>query len=548
MSLSLPQKPEHQPLGPGLYIRSNHFRSFIPRELFRVDVLESNYQLDCSHERARLTTEQGGWAEIRFTRHSELRITGKGLTLMLTASPGENSVAYSPSDTCTVFNLRNSTRRYACEILSGTATLIQKAEATDTNYQSSKMALEISAGSDEAFDLAMDEFWSTWAPPPRESADQLAGEIRMEFTNFTSKLPAVDTPWQEAAELAAYVLWSCTQSPCGQFIREPIFMSINWMDQVWSWDHCFNAMALAKGHPELAWDQWHLPFDHQDEFGAIPDGFNDVFKHYNFCKPPVHGWTVLELLKTAPTPDPDELKTIYTRLAKHTQWFLKHRKISGQTLPYYLHGNDSGWDNSTMFDQGVPLIAPDLASLLVVQCEALAELAATCGDAEAAATWTQERDALLQALIDELWDGTCFVPKRLEAGKEWISVPSNSLIPYIPVFLGNRLPEEIHRTLATGLARFVTPHGIATEAPDSPFFTTDGYWRGPIWAPSTCLIVKGLMDSGHTELAERIRHGFLTTCANGGFAENFNALTGEPLRDKAYTWTASVFLLLAHSA
>lgn len=29
-------------------------------------------------------------------------------------------------------------------------------------------------------------------------------------------------------------------------------------------------------------------------------------------------------------------------------------------------------------------------------------------------------------------------------------------------------------------------------------------------------------------------------------AENFDALTGKPLRDQAYTWTASVFLVLAH--
>jgi hypothetical protein len=39
---------------------------------------------------------------------------------------------------------------------------------------------------------------------------------------------------------------------------------------------------------------------------------------------------------------------------------------------------------------------------------------------------------------------------------------------------------------------------------------------------------------------------FCETCRTSGFAENFDAITGAPLRDKAYTWTASVFLLLAH--
>jgi hypothetical protein len=35
-------------------------------------------------------------------------------------------------------------------------------------------------------------------------------------------------------------------------------------------------------------------------------------------------------------------------------------------------------------------------------------------------------------------------------------------------------------------------------------------------------------------------------CRENGFAENYDALTGVLRRDPAYTWTASVFLCLAH--
>ena len=31
-----------------------------------------------------------------------------------------------------------------------------------------------------------------------------------------------------------------------------------------------------------------------------------------------------------------------------------------------------------------------------------------------------------------------------------------------------------------------------------------------------------------------------------GMAENYDAITGDGLRDRAYTWTSSVFLILAH--
>ena len=555
MSLSIPQDLQHQPYGPGLYIRSNRFRDFIPRELFKVEVFEKgqpvDYELECTHERARLSLDEDRWAEIRFTKHTGLRILGQNLGVKLTAAVGSNSVAYAPTETCTVFNLRRATRRYACECLAGLSELQQQAKATDTDYESSEMSLLLSPGEDGRFELAMDEFWSTWNPPARESAEELSRSIREEFDAFLNALPAVEPEWQDAAELATYVLWSCTQSPSGQFIREPVFMSLNVMDQVWSWDHCFNAMALAEGHPGFAWDQWQLPFDLQDDFGAIPDGFNDVFKHFNFCKPPVHGWTVLELLNASAEPSVEFLQQAFEHLSRHTEWFLTHRTLPGMTLPYYLHGNDSGWDNSTMFDQGVPLMAPDLTALLVVQCEALADLAeklSNHGNAslkEQTQTWHSKRNSLLEALIHELWDGDCFRPLRLVDGKTCVPVESNSLIPFIPIFLGRRLPEDILTKLATGLERFVTDHGIATEAPDSPEYTEDGYWRGPVWAPSTYIIYTGLKQAGFDELAERIRQGFLRTCEAGGFAENFNALTGAPLRDKAYTWTASVFLLLA---
>ena len=49
-------------------------------------------------------------------------------------------------------------------------------------------------------------------------------------------------------------------------------------------------------------------------------------------------------------------------------------------------------------------------------------------------------------------------------------------------------------------------------------------------------------------MADEISDRFRKLCERSGFAENFDALTGEGLRDRAYTWTASVYLLLAEAA
>jgi len=93
--------------------------------------------------------------------------------------------------------------------------------------------------------------------------------------------------------------------------------------------------------------------------------------------------------------------------------------------------------------------------------------------------------------------------------------------------------------------RFLTEWGLATENVRSPLYTPDGYWRGPIWAPPTLMLVDALAALGERDLAADIARRSCRLVAHSGAAENFDALKGDGLRDRAYTWTASVFLLLA---
>jgi putative isomerase len=48
------------------------------------------------------------------------------------------------------------------------------------------------------------------------------------------------------------------------------------------------------------------------------------------------------------------------------------------------------------------------------------------------------------------------------------------------------------------------------------------------------------------ELAVDISRKFCEMIRRSGMAENFDALTGAGLRDGAYTWTSSIFAILAH--
>ena len=62
------------------------------------------------------------------------------------------------------------------------------------------------------------------------------------------------------------------------------------------------------------------------------------------------------------------------------------------------------------------------------------------------------------------------------------------------------------------------------------------------------IIEAGLRAAGEIALADEVSDRFRRLCERSGFAENFDALTGEGLRDRAYTWTASVYLLMADDA
>lgn len=72
-------------------------------------------------------------------------------------------------------------------------------------------------------------------------------------------------------------------------------LSQNWMNRIWSWDHCFNALALAPGHPDLAWDSFLSLFDHQDASGKLPDYASEGEVVWAYVKPPVQGWTLRRL-------------------------------------------------------------------------------------------------------------------------------------------------------------------------------------------------------------------------------------------------------------
>jgi hypothetical protein len=489
-----------------------------------------------------------GRIDLAYESPDTVRLRGSGLGISVSAAaqvltPFSGTYFFhDPAADAHVFTSYETGRRYRITTLSG-----RIAHTTGTQaLGSGDRDLALSAAADGGWEIAIEEL-DTARPPYASSAafGEIVAAARGSFSDFVDAV----APWRSsatpAAELAAYVLWSASVRPAGLVSRPAVLMSKHWMDKVWSWDHCFNALALAPGCPELAVDQFALPFDHQDGSGALPDSVTHSEVLHNFVKPPIHGWASGRLRRRLPAPPSSaELAETYDRLARWTHFWLSARRAPGAVLPHYQHGNDSGWDNATTFDPERVVVTADLAAFLVLQLHELAHLAEELRKPDEASRWTRTAHEIQSALLDELWTGERFVARGAATGDTW---SSSSLLDLMPIVLGEHLPGEIGSALADHIKSHLTPYGLATELPTSPHYLSDGYWRGPVWAPATVLIEDGLRRAGHHRLADDISARFRALCETHGFAENFDALTGTGLRDRAYTWTAASYLLLAEA-
>ncbi len=531
----------------GLYLRNIHW-VVSERKILKFDLIDDedclDYNIKTTPSVLKLKTEKG-YVKFCFVDTETIRVKGQGVSLRIKlgddnrgnlasmAEIEQNKWLFNlwPGDTSSVFNL-----------LKGNLVVNDKWNNGDCiNFE-----ITVSADGQDEFELALELYTGPYENVIHDkSFTECEEEVAREFNDFLEKTLELPSELESERICAAYLNWSSIVEPHGILKRNGMYMSKNWMLHIFSWDHCFNAIALSYKYPELAWDQLMILFDYQDENGAIPDRIDDGDVLWNFCKPPIHGWALQKMMENNGFVDIDRKKEIYTPLSKWTNWWFDNHDFDQDGVPQYNHGNDSGWDNSTIFKKMYPIESPDLSTFLIKQMEVLAGLARDIGKDSEALQWQQRADELFKKMMDHFWTEDGF--QAVYSG-EHKSIKTDSLILYLPLLLGERLSaDQIDLLVSNLLAKgFITEYGPATETPESDQYGPDSYWRGPIWAPSTMLLVDGLENSKKSKLAQEVAAKFVKTASKSGFAENFDALTGEGLRDPAYTWTSSVFLILAH--
>ncbi len=528
----------------GLYIRNVQGGDESISSLFKIDLLADGELVDfeaiASPTILRLQNSKG-FVEFCIGEEDIICIQGVSIGLRLTMSTKayDNAIPLSKNE-WEVNSYKEKTKLLLTSIEGGL-----KVDAPWHRVKSEYIIVDFTMNEENKFYAVIESYDKVWQKKQYDSFENYHKRINKSYDAWIKSIPKVPDEIEKGRQSAGYFTWSCVVNPKGILTRPVIYMSKNYMANIWSWDNCFNAMALVDRYPELAWDQIMIFFDNQDESGLIADYMNDVFAGWNCTKPPIHGWAIGWMMDRNDFITKEKAEELYNPLVKWTNWWFKYRDYDKDGIPAYNHGNDCGWDNSTVFDTRPPIKSPDLLSYLIIQIEVLSRLSEIIGKHDESLYWENRACELKQKLIDYFYDGEKFVA-RLVGSHEVIE--SNSLLLYMPIVLGKRLPYHIAKNLVEDLkeeGKFYTKYGLATERLDSPLYEEDGYWRGPIWAPTTMLIVDGLYNMGEVKFAKEIAQKFCRMTSNEGMNENYNPTTGEALEEGAFTMTAGVFLVLA---
>ncbi len=124
--------------------------------------------------------------------------------------------------------------------------------------------------------------------------------ITDEVDKWMKKMPVVKKEHLNAAKTGWFLSLNLQVSPWGNYTRQSILSSKKSMDMLWSWDICFNALAVMKADYNFAWDQLFAILDKQKPDGDLPNAVNDLSATYGYNKPPVWGFTVMKPLKFTP--------------------------------------------------------------------------------------------------------------------------------------------------------------------------------------------------------------------------------------------------------
>jgi hypothetical protein len=276
---------------------------------------------------------------------------------------------------------------------------------------------------------------------------------------------------------------------------------------IYLWDSAFIAQVWKWWSPSVAHDVLHAVIRHRD--GERLQHFVSEFTRSDFTQPPLVAWSLARLADAAPGEQHHTwLKAAYQPLRAYHSWLHDNRRWENG-LYAWAHAYESGVENAPRFGDREErrlrdtrrMAAPDLSTYLVIQCEALTEMARMLGEREDAAAFTAEANAIRSAMNAFLWDESegYYFDRNIADGQ---FVRTRTIASLLPLWAG--VPDE--RRAGVLLDHVLDPGGFNTLIPlptvaiDDPTFERD-MWRGPVWINTAFAVIEGMKRYGFNEAA-----------------------------------------------
>ncbi len=428
---------------------------------------------------------------------------------------------------------------------------LQGALDMQTNWSNAMMTTPsfrgvVSPGADGKFLVAIDE--SPYAGKVREqypSYEEGLADVKRDWEHFLSCIPPVEPALERGRIEAAWNLWGFLVDPFGFVHRPHMFMAATTVASSWQMAH--NAAALGNNMP-LAMDLMENMIDTIGKYGQFPDFVSDGRRAAQGIHPPVQGWAMQWLMREhdlAKECDHAQLGRIYDGLIRWADWFMLARDGDGDGIPSYDNGDECGFDDCSPYDGKLDIMTPDLPAYIIQIYDTLSDLARILGKTDEVDAWREKGDALTKKLIDTLWNGERFIARE---DYTFEPIVTDSIIFYVPLILGKRLPQEIIDKMTADLlveGDYLTPNGLCVEKLDSDFFRLAGFARGWNLPPSNIEILTGMYAAGKTEEAKMIARRYCEASVKWGMSLLLDPVQGSPT-GFACSWPACTFLVLAN--
>lgn len=346
---------------------------------------------------------------------------------------------------------------------------------------------------------------------------------------------------------------------------------------VWLDDILYNALLWGPFDEDRARQNLEAVFAWQTEEGNFPCLVTGNDAWLDRSQPPIASFVVWSLYLASR--DRGLLDWAFPGLLRNHDWWWRRREPDGAGLVVYGTSLDVGdglykgtklaaKDESSMdnmpvhdpapFDEETGLLMSfdvGLNSLLALDGEVLARMAAELGREDDAARLAGRSARHRETISERLWDGDrkVFANRLVDGGFVEPLAPTS----FFPMAAGAASAEQVEALVSgylTPREKFGGVPGLPSVTRDDPAYADNVYWRGRIWGPLNFWTYQGLKRCGRDAEARALAEMGWRLFADGWrerlCGENYNAETGAILdqadTDPFYSWGALLpYLMVA---